>query len=109
MAKRKSKSADGVAESIAAFIGTSMGGLAGRKDALQKELADVERQIAGVRDSVMRQFGGVAAVKRAVRKVVKGATKSARKAVSPATRAKMAAAAKQRWAKAKKAGKTTLG
>lgn len=109
MAKRKSKGGNAVADQIAKFIGKSMGGLANRKDSLQRELADVERQIAGVRDSVMRQFGGAADVTRAARKAVKAARKSARKAISPETRKKMADAAKARWATAKKAGKQRLG
>ena len=103
----KRKSADDVASRIAAFIGKSMASLANRKDALQRELADVERQIATVRKSVVAQVskGEIPFPKRGVKK----AAKAAKRVMSPEARAKMAAAAKRRWAAAKKAGKTTLG
>ena len=97
-----------VADRVADFIGKSLGELANRKDALQKELADVERQIDGVRERVLASFPGFrAAAGRAARKATKAAVKA--REVSEATRRKMAAAARKRWAKAKKVGKNSLG
>lgn len=105
MAKRKP--GNSVADGIAAYIGKALGGLASRKDALQRELADVERQISGVRDSVMRQFDEVPLPRR--KGARKAAGRAAKRVMSPEARAKMAAAAKRRWAAAKKAGRKTLG
>jgi hypothetical protein len=103
----KGKSGRDVASRIAQFIGKSLAGLANRRDALQRELADVERQMAGVRDAVMRRLeAGQKPVGKIKAKVVR---RSARRSLSPETRAKMAAAAKRRWAAAKKAGKKALG
>jgi hypothetical protein len=57
-------------DSVAEFIGSSLGELMNRKDALVKQLASVEQQIAAARDSVV-----VAGRKTAT---------AARKAVTPA-------------------------
>lgn len=101
------KKTSDVAASIAAFIGKSMGTLAARKDALQKELAAVDRQIASVRDGVMRSLG--ARELPLPNRKLKAAKKAAKRVMSPEARARMAAAAKRRWAAAKKAGKNRLG
>ena len=53
----KKKSGDTIADQIAKFIGKSMGELVNKKESLERQLADVERQIAGVRNKVLRQFG----------------------------------------------------
>jgi hypothetical protein len=95
-----------VADRVADFIGKSLGELMNRKDALQTELARVDAEMLSVRDSVMRQFGD--AIPQA-RKVARKAARQAKRAFSPETRAKMADAAKRRWAKAKRAGKNSLG
>lgn len=111
MARKKARPGSDVASQIAAFIGKSIGSLSARKDALQRELADVDRQLAGVRDSVMASFGGGAEVRRRPGRkagVVKAA-KASKRVMSPEARAKMAESAKRRWAAAKKAGKKTLG
>lgn len=103
----KARKTDDVAASIAAFIGKSMGTLAGRRDALQKELAAVDRQIASVRDGVMRSLGA-----REIpfpKRKAKVAKKAVKRFMSPEARSRMAAAAKRRWAAAKKAGKNSLG
>ena len=71
-------------ESVAEFIGSSLGELMNRKDALVKQLASLEKQIAATRDSVV-----VAGRKTAT---------TARKAVTPA--AGKPAAAKPAAAKA---------
>ena len=55
---KKTAGDSSVADQIAVFIGKSMGELMNRKSALQDQLADVEKQIEGVRKSVMKQFGG---------------------------------------------------
>lgn len=95
-----------VADRVADFIGKSLGELMNRKDALQTELARVDAEMLSVRDSVMRQFGdAIPQARRAARK----AARKAKRAFSPETRAKMADAAKRRWARAKRAGKNSLG
>jgi hypothetical protein len=100
-----------VADQVAAFIGRSMGELLNKRDSLAKQMAEVDSQIADVRQRVSKQFGSylpatsrTARVKKAVTK--KGrAAKSAARAVSDETRKKMAEAARRRWARvrAKKA------
>jgi hypothetical protein len=92
---------------IATLVGRELGKLAARKDALARQLASVEREMASVRDSVTRALGG--GIVGSSRKVAKAATKRAKRVMSPEARAKMAEAAKRRWAAAKKAGKKTLG
>ncbi|MDH4066024.1 MAG: hypothetical protein OEW19_16615, partial [Acidobacteriota bacterium] len=72
-----------------------------------KQMAEVENQIADVRARVVKQFGSYlpattrrAKVRRAVDRKVRSASKTIRK-VSADTRAKMAEAAKKRWAREK--------
>ena len=104
----KKKASDTVADQIAKFIGKTMGDLVNKKDSLQRQLVEVDRQIAGVRKKVLQQFGGPATARRAKR-TVKSAVKAARRQLSPETRKKMAASAKKRWAKARQAVKDTTG
>ena len=54
----KKRASDSVADQIASFIGKSMGELVNKKESLQAQLADVEKQIDGVRRKVLKQFGG---------------------------------------------------
>ncbi len=83
----------------------------GLKDALAKQMAEVDSQIAEVGKRVSKQFGAYmpATTPRArVKKTVARKTRVAKRAVreiSEETRAKMAEAARKRWAKtrAKKA------
>lgn len=90
---------------IAAMVGRELGKLAARKDALAKQLATVEREIAAVRDSVTK---ALSAREIPFPKVKAKAKRGGRRALSAATRAKMAEAAKRRWAAVKKAGKNAL-
>lgn len=97
-----------VAEQVAEFIGRTMGELLNRKDALSKQMAEVDRQIAEVRQRVVRQFGEYLPVRNRTRgrKTAAGsAARSAGRMVSAETRRKMAEAARRRWARerAKKA------
>lgn len=94
---------------IAALVGRELGKLAARKDALARQLATVEREMASVRDSVTRALGGGGGIVSTGRKAAKSATKKVKRVMSPEARAKMAESAKRRWAAAKKAGKKTLG
>lgn len=93
---------------IAAMVGRELGKLAARKDALARQLAAVEQEIAAVRESVTKALSTreipfpKANAKAKLRR-------AGRRALSAETRAKMAAAAKRRWAAAKKAGKNALG
>ena len=105
----KKRPSDTIADQIAKFIGKSMGDLVNKKELLERQLAEVEGQISGVRNKVLRQFGGTAQVKRRVRRAVKGAVRAAKRELSPETRRKMAASAKRRWAKARQGAKETTG
>ena len=102
------KTGSQVADQVAAFIGRTMGELLNRKDALTKQMVDVDRQIADVRKRVVRQFGdylpGRADPAAGGRRRPAAPRLSAR-AVSAETRLKMAEAARKRWARerAKKA------
>ena len=91
------------ADRVADTIGRTLGVLANRKDALQKELAVVERQISAVRDKVLAALpdAGEAAGRTAGK-----ASKAVRKArtLSAATRRKMTAAAARRWVNTKENG-----
>lgn len=106
---KKTAGDNSVADQIAVFIGKSMGELMNRKSALQNQLAEVERQIEGVRKSVMKQFGGTATAKRRAKRALTRAGKAVRRELSPATRRKMAAAARRRWARVRKAAKEAVG
>jgi hypothetical protein len=97
-----------VADQVAAFIGRTMGELLNRKDSLTKQMADVDQQIADIRQRVVRQFGSylpatAKAGRPAARKRRSGAASA--RTVSTETRRKMAEAARRRWARerAKKA------
>ena len=91
---------------LAALVGRELGKLAARKDALAKQLATVEREIAAVRDQVSKAVGGGGG---SVGNGRKRAVRAAKRVMSPEARAKMATDAKRRWAAAKKAGKNALG
>ena len=102
-----------VADQVAAFIGRTMGELLNRKDTLTKQMAEVDQQIADIRQRVVRQFGSyLPATTRAGRPAARkrrGAARSASaRTVSAETRRKMAEAARRRWARerAKKAKAT---
>ena len=107
MSKTPAKAQGGgtVADQVAEFIGRSMGELLNRKDSLAKQMADVDQQIADIRARVVNQFGAYlppttrrAKVRRAVDRKVRTAGKAVSK-VSADTRAKMAEAARKRWAR----------
>ena len=105
MSKKSSKTKDGghVADQVAEFIGRTMGELLNKKDALSKQLVDVDRQIADVRKRVVRQFGDYLPAKsrpaRGRKAARSGAGAGSGRQVSPATRQKMAEAARKRWAR----------
>ena len=94
-----------VADQVAEFIGRTMGELLNRKDALARQMADVDSQIAEVGKRVTKQFGAylpTTSRRRTVEKTVAKKTRAARRAIreiSEETREKMAAAARKRWAK----------
>ena len=97
-----------VADRVADFIGKSLGELANRKNKLQRELAEVDGQIAAVRQKVLDALPEASAAAGAAAGKAAKAAKGARR-FSEATRRKMAAAARKRWAIAKRAGKNSLG
>jgi len=101
------KNGSRVADQVAAFIGRTMGELLNRKDALTKQMTDVDRQIAEVRRRVVRQFGDYLPGQNRPSRARKAKARSAdtARAVSAETRQKMAEAARKRWARerAKKA------
>jgi hypothetical protein len=55
--KRTRSSADDVVDSIAVYVGRTLGELVNRKDDLQKQLAQVEEQIAAVSGKVGAEIG----------------------------------------------------
>ncbi len=71
----KKTASDSVADQIATFIGKSMGELLNKKESLQRQLAEVEKQIAGVRKKVLKQFGGAAKTRRKAKSALKRAGK----------------------------------
>jgi hypothetical protein len=97
-----------VADQVAEFIGRTMGELLNRKDSLTKQMADVDQQIADIRQRVVRQFGSYMPAQarpgRPAARKRRGTAASSR-TVSAETRRKMADAARRRWARerAKKA------
>ena len=106
MSKKPSKTNNGghVADQVAEFIGRTMGELLNKKDALSKQLVDVDRQIADVRKRVVRQFGdylpaGKSRSTRGRKSARSSAGGGSSRQVSPATRQKMADAARKRWAR----------
>ena len=105
----KKRAGDSVADQIATFIGKTMGALLNKKEALQGQLTEVEKQIAAVRKRVLKQFSGAAKTGRKAKCAVKRAGKTIRRELSPATRRKMAIAAKKRWARVRKAAKNLTG
>jgi hypothetical protein len=95
-----------VADQVAEFIGRTMGELLNRKDALSKQMADVDNQIADIRNRVVSQFGGMvpSATRRGKRSQKAGskrvrAAKAGSREVTEETRLKMAEAARRRWAR----------
>ncbi|MCC7179309.1 MAG: hypothetical protein IT177_13080 [Acidobacteria bacterium] len=103
--QKKEAAAATLADQVAEFIGKTMGELLNRKDALAKQMAEVDSQISEVGKRVSKQFGAYlpATTRRArVKKAVSKKTRVAKRAVreiSEETRAKMAEAARKRWAK----------
>ena len=85
---RKKTASDSVADQIASFIGKSMGELLNKKESLQRQLAEVEKQISGVRKKVLKQFGGASKTRRKAKNALKRAGKALRRELSPATRRK---------------------
>jgi hypothetical protein len=105
LSKKPGKTNNGghVADQVAEFIGRTMGELLNKKDALSKQLVEVDRQIADVRARVVRQFGEYLPAKsrptRGRKSARSGAGGGSSRQVSPATRQKMAEAARKRWAR----------
>jgi hypothetical protein len=94
-----------VADQVAEFIGRTMGELLNKKDALSKQMAEVDDQIADIRKRVVSQFGGLVPPASRAKRAVKAASRKVRAAkagvreVSEETRTKMAEAARRRWAR----------
>ena len=101
-----------VADQVAEFIGKSLGDLMNRKDALTRQMADVEQEISTIRARVMSQFGQAEPQgrrrgrPRGMKSAKNVAKARGRRQMSPETRAKMAEAARKRWAKARKSAKS---
>lgn len=76
-------------ESVAEFIGSSLGDLMNRKDALVKQLASLEKQIAATRDSVVVAGRKTAsAARKAVRPAADKPTVASPAAAQPSTDAR---------------------
>lgn len=97
-------------DDAAAFIGGSLGELMNRKDALAKQLATVERQIAAARDRLTATVGSVVARKKpaGTRKSAKPAErKGNRKRKRPLPPDDPAVKARTRAAQAEAKGRTS--
>jgi ElaB/YqjD/DUF883 family membrane-anchored ribosome-binding protein len=94
-------------------IGTGLGHLAARYDALVKQRDALAHDLRGYvkqAESLLGNLGQTAAVELSrTEKQAAKPMKQLKRQFSPAARAKLRAAAKARWAAAKKAGKTSLG
>ena len=94
-------------------IGTGLGRLAARYDVLVRQRDELAHQLADYLRHVEKLLDnlGRSATVKAGRKERQAdrAFRHVKRRFSPAARAKLRAAAKARWAAAKKAGKKTLG
>jgi hypothetical protein len=94
-----------VADQVAEFIGRTMGELLNKKDSLNKQMAEVDDQIADIRKRVVSQFGALVPPASRGRRAMKSAARKVRavaagaREVSEETRTKMAEAARRRWAR----------
>jgi hypothetical protein len=94
-------------------VGAGLGRLAMRYDAFVKQRDELAHELRGYvqyAEKLLGTLGHTAAAKvsRTERQAATAA-KQVKRQFSPAARAKLRAAAKARWAAAKKAGKTKLG
>src|SRR5687768_15902507 len=109
MAKKKADSEWTLADQVAEYVGKPLGDLMNRRDALLKEVAAIDGQVASVRSRVAKQFGkwvpyaGEAAGKAAG--AASAAARKGRRKFSAAQRAEVAERMKKYWAKRKKAAK----
>jgi hypothetical protein len=106
MAKSRTAGRQSGLERSAAGLGKALGQVAARVDALQHQrrlVADEIRQIVGAAQDMLADLGdaGVVARRRVTRRVRK-ARKATTRRLSPEGRARIIAAAKRRWAKARR-------
>jgi hypothetical protein len=106
MAKSRKSSRDTRLERTAAGLGKALGQMAARVDALQHQrqaVVDEIRQIIGAAEEMLADLGdaGVIARRRLRRRVRKARGTGVRR-LSPEGRARIIAAAKRRWAKARR-------
>jgi ElaB/YqjD/DUF883 family membrane-anchored ribosome-binding protein len=94
-------------------IGTGLGRLAAKYDALVKRRDSLARELRDYvkhAEQLLGNLGHTAAIRvNRTEKQAAKAAKQVKRRFSPAARAKLRASAKARWAAAKKAGKASLG
>jgi len=90
----------------AAGLGRALGQVAARVDALQHQrqiVVDEIRQIIGAAEEMLADLGDAGVIaRRRVRRRLRKARGAGRRRLSPEGRARIIAAAKRRWAKARK-------
>jgi len=111
MAKKRTRQSR--LNTTAAALGTGLGHLAARYDALVKQRDELAQELRGYLSSAERLLAGLTqsasvGIARGERQVAKAAKRVNRK-FTAASRARLSQLAKERWAKAKKAGKNRLG
>ena len=110
MAKKKAESESTLADQVAEFMGKSLGDLMNRRDALLREVASIDGQVAAVSKRVSKQLGKwvpyVAPTEGALEKAAKAGksgSKRARRKFTAEQRAEVAERMKKYWAKRRKA------
>lgn len=97
------KATGNAAAQIEGFIKRSLADLKSRREALLRQVKAIDNEMAMARIRAIKELGGVPGEPFVPDPRLKG-----RRFPSMETRQKMAAAARRRWAKARKAGKRSL-
>jgi hypothetical protein len=111
LAKKRAEDVITLADQVAEYVGKSLGDLVSRRDALLKEVAGIDGQVAAVSRKVAKQFGKWVpyagtqgtAVTKAVKAGKAGSRRQRRRAFTAEQRAEVAARMKAYWAKRRKA------
>ena len=110
MAKKKMDAETTLADQVAEYVGKSLGDLLNRRDALLREVQNIDSQVAAVSKRVSKQFGkwvpyGAPAEGPAEKaaKAGKSGSKRARRKFTAEQRAEVAERMKKYWAKRRKA------
>jgi hypothetical protein len=109
--KRTSTGTEGtLADQVAQYVGKSLGDLLNRRDALLKEVASIDSQVAAVSKKVAKQFGrwvpySGAAPDTKAGKASKAGSKRQRRKFTAEQRAEVSERMRKYWAARRKAAK----